>query len=156
MNTAERVVFDCNVYFQALIGPTGPAGECLQAAKKGKLSLYASRIVLAELRDVCLRPPVANRFRITTERLDEYIAEIESAATLVDEIPHVFDYRRDPSDAHYVDLAVACQAKLIVSRDRDLLALEDPATPEGQSFKRRFPELEILLPEQLLERLRRG
>jgi predicted nucleic acid-binding protein len=34
----------------------------------------------------------------------------------------VFEYERDTDDAHYIDLAVACRAKLIVSRDRDLRA----------------------------------
>lgn len=39
---AERVVFDCNVYFQALIAPSGPAGECLSAAARSEVQLFLS------------------------------------------------------------------------------------------------------------------
>ena len=56
MNDSDRVVFDCNVYFQAFIAPNGPAGEAFNAVKEQRLVLYASATVLAELFDVCSRP----------------------------------------------------------------------------------------------------
>jgi predicted nucleic acid-binding protein len=56
MNGPERVVFDYNVYFQALISRGGPAAQCFSAAQEGKLLLFASARVVDELRDVCLRP----------------------------------------------------------------------------------------------------
>ena len=74
-------------------------------------------------------------------------------ATFVDVVPHVFDFPRDPKDAHYVDLAVAASAKLIVSRDKDLLSLADESTPEGQDFKARFPGIAILTPPAMLQML---
>jgi predicted nucleic acid-binding protein len=46
MNAAERVVFDCNVNFQAVISRSGPAGQCFAAAQEGKLSLFTSRQVI--------------------------------------------------------------------------------------------------------------
>jgi putative PIN family toxin of toxin-antitoxin system len=153
---SERVVFDCNVLVQALISPLGPASACLSVAKQGEVDLFVSQYLIDEVRRVSGRDRLSLRFKLTPERVEKFVEKVLEIAQMVDHVSHVFDYQRDPSDAHYVDLAVACQAKLIVSRDRDLLALEDPAIPEGQSFKRRFPELEILLPEQLLERLRRG
>jgi uncharacterized protein len=74
--------------------------------------------------------------------------------TLVENAPHVFDLPRDPDDAHYIDLAVASQAKLIVSRDKDLLSLRDEENEEARDFRTRFPDLEILTPPELMERLR--
>jgi predicted nucleic acid-binding protein len=64
-----------------------------------------------------------------------------------------FEFPRDPKDARYVDLALAAQAKLIVSRDLDLLFLGDPSTPEGRDFQARFPDVEILTPTELLRLL---
>lgn len=52
-----------------------------------------------------------------------------------------------------VDLAIAVDAKLIVSRDKDLLSLRDPATIEGKDFMSRFPDLEILTPPEVLKLL---
>ena len=46
---AERVVFDCNIYFQALISPNGPAGACLTAAQQGRLQLFVTEHVIQEL-----------------------------------------------------------------------------------------------------------
>ena len=74
-------------------------------------------------------------------------------ATTLSVVPAVFEFPRDPTDAHYVDLAIAAHAKLIVSRDLDLLSLGDPQTADGQDFQRRFPGLQILTPTQLLQQL---
>jgi len=155
VNPSERVVFDCGVFFQALISPRGPAGKCFAAATDGGLVLIISRFVLTELRDVCLRPHLVRRFRLSESRVVAFVAQIERVATLVEQVPHVFDYPRDPDDEHYVDLAVASQASLIVSRDNDLLALEDSSDESSNSYHQRFPDLTILTPEQLLERISR-
>jgi putative PIN family toxin of toxin-antitoxin system len=154
--TQDRVVFDCNVYFQALIGSTGPAAKCLEAAEKFKFLLYCSEHVLEELADICSRPPLIQRFRFTESRVKKFTHKIRRAATIVEDIPHVFRYPRDPDDEHYVDLAVVCRAHLIASRDRDLLSLNDLTTEEGRRFKTQFPDLLILTPDELLARIKQA
>lgn len=149
----ERVVFDCNVYFQALIGPQGPAANCFNAVIDGRLTLYLSETILEELADVCLRPELAKRFAITEERLADYLQVIRSVGVCVEQVPHVFTYARDPDDEHYVDLAVAMKAHLLVSRDKDLLDLNDPRLPEHHTLKQLHPELEILSPVEMMARL---
>ncbi len=42
MKPPERVVFDCNVYFQAFVSETGPAGQLLSAVHEKTLSLFLS------------------------------------------------------------------------------------------------------------------
>jgi hypothetical protein len=42
VKSPERVVFDCGVYFQALIAPSGPAGKCFAAATDGCFSESAN------------------------------------------------------------------------------------------------------------------
>jgi putative PIN family toxin of toxin-antitoxin system len=152
--TQDRVVFDCNVYFQALIGRTGPAAQCLAFAEKREFILYCSEYILRELADVCSRPHLVQQFRFTEGRVNSYFLKIRKAATVIDDVPHVFSYPRDPDDEHYVDLAAACQAHLIASRDQDLLSLNDLTTTAGQRFKIQFPYLLILTPDELLARIK--
>ena len=68
-------------------------------------------------------------------------------------MPQVYQHPVDPDDSHYVNLAVKAEARLIVSRDRHLLMLADPARKEAQDFRQRFPALRILDPVQLLTEL---
>lgn len=154
MNPPERVVFDCGVFFQALIAPNGPAGRCLALAASGDLALFVSEFVIGEFRDVCARPNLVHRFRLSDSRVDAFISQVAGFATLVHNVPHVFDYPRDPDDEPYVDLAIASRARLIVSRDNDLLALEDPGSEEGRAFHQRFPEIRIVTPEVLVAEIR--
>lgn len=150
MTRPEHVVFDCNVYFQAFISGSGPAGQLLNAVNQRLLTLFLSQYVLDELADVLSRPQLAARFKFTSERVAHFIDSLREISTFVDDVPHVFDFPRDPKDAHYVDLAVAVNAKLIVSRDEDLLSLRDVATSDGRNFINRFPNLLILTPPEVL------
>jgi predicted nucleic acid-binding protein len=45
-----------------------------------------------------------------------------------------------------VNVALAANAKLIVSRDNDLLDLMHPVKPEAAEFQIRYPSLRILNP----------
>lgn len=153
MTRPERVVFDCNVFFQAAISKTGPAHRLLGLVFQGRATLYASAYVLDELTTLTSDPRIKKKYRLGQAYLDEFFAMIRQHATMVDVVPHVFDFGRDPDDAHYVDLAIAADAKLIVSRDKDLLSLRDTATTEGRDFMSRYPALEILTPPEALKLL---
>jgi putative PIN family toxin of toxin-antitoxin system len=145
-----RVVFDCNIFLQALASPDGPAGRCVQLAIEGKVSLFLSPAVLEELRDVASRPRVIAKLGLVADRVEQFLEAVEIAATVLTDFPETFAYRRDPDDAHYVNLAIAAGANLIVSRDRDLLGLMDPAKPESAKFRQRFPLLRIQEPVAFL------
>jgi putative PIN family toxin of toxin-antitoxin system len=148
-----RAVFDCNTLLQALAAPHGPAGRCVQAAFDAKVQLFISPVVIEELIDVASRPKVARKLRITLDRLQQFIQALQIAATAITTIPPLFEYARDPDDAHYVNLALAANARLIVSRDNDLLDLMTADFPEAQDFRHRFPTLEVLTPVQFLQQL---
>lgn len=153
MKPPERVVFDCNVFFQAFVSEAGPAGQLLKAVSEKSLILFVAEFVLDELKDVLARPHIVSHFKFTTERVAEYLESLAQLATMTTDVPHIFEFQRDPKDAHYVDLAIAVDAKLIVSRDKDLLSLRDAATSEGQDFLSRYPSLLILTPPEVLKLL---
>jgi putative PIN family toxin of toxin-antitoxin system len=150
MSDGTRVVFDCNTFVQALGAPDGPAGRCVQLAFDGRIQLFISPAVIDELREVTRRPSVIAKLGLVSERVDDFIEAVEVAATLLDGFAETFRYERDPDDAHYVNLALAADAKLIVSRDKDLLELMDVSKPGARDFQLRFPTLRILDPVTFL------
>jgi len=85
----ERVVFDCNVYFQSLISPKGPAGACLAAAQQGQLQLFVTDHIFQELIEVCSRPHLVDRFGFTPEQLNRFALKIRRVAEVVTEVSHV-------------------------------------------------------------------
>ncbi len=151
-----RVVYDCNIYFQALISPRGPSGACLGAAYERRVSLFCSAFIINEVRRTAGRPDLRQRFGITDARISLLIESMERVATFVSMVPETFTYPRDPNDAHYINLALVTSSACVVTRDRDLLDLVDPSKPEAREFMGRFPELRILEPTELLAELARN
>ena len=143
-----KVVYDCNIFVQALINLNGPAARCMQKAKDGDVILFVSPFVLAEIREIHLKIPA--KYGITGEQTDELARAVTLVSTIVTDVPEVYLHPYDPDDSAYVNLALKADAKLIVSRDRHLLMLSDAARKEGQEFRSRFPNLRILDPVELL------
>jgi len=146
-----RVVYDCNVFIQALINIRGPAGRCFEKARAGEVLLFVSEFILDEIRESYLKVPT--KYGVTREQSDALALAVTTIAAFVSEVPAVFTYDRDPDDAHYVNVALTSSARLVVSRDRDLLDLMDPARAEGRAFLSQFPELRIVEPVAFLREL---
>lgn len=153
MSQPRRVVFDCNIFLQAMLSIRGPSFACFARVSRGEVALIVSPYVLAEVRSLPEHPELRRFPSFTVERVDQFLTEVLQRAELVVDVPEVFTYARDPDDAHYVNLAMKAGAALIVSRDKDLLALSDPLRAEGREFRRLFPNLRVLLPQQLLQEL---
>ncbi|MCL2646362.1 MAG: putative toxin-antitoxin system toxin component, PIN family [Phycisphaerales bacterium] len=156
MSDTHRVVFDCNTLLQALASPDGAAGACVQMAFDRRVELFVSPTVIAELRDVAARPVVARKLRLKGDRVAAFIEAIESSAIVLEGFAELFVYERDPDDAHYVNLALAADATLIVTRDADLLDLMNASQDEGKEFQTRFPTLKIVTPPAFLAVIRRS
>lgn len=150
--TSDRrlAVYDCNVLLGAILSNKGSAFQCMQLVDAGKVQLFVSPFSVQELRETANHPDLKCFRELTQERVDVFILDLLTKATLLDNIPEVFQYPRDPEDAHYVNLALVARASCIVSRDNDLLDLMNPTNPAGADFKRRFPQLRILQPIELL------
>lgn len=146
-----RTVFDCVIFAQALINPKGPAGACLKAAESGDCLLHISPFVLQEIRE--LPTKLDERHGVTPDRVETLIDQAREYAILITDIPEIYVHPADPKDSAYVNLALATQSKLVVSRDRHLLSLMDATNPDGREFMRRFQELRILRPVDFLREL---
>lgn len=152
-DAAKSCVYDCNIFFQALISPHGPAAECVRVAQRGQVTLYISEHVLGEVRDVGSRPAIRRKFQITDELVEQLLAAIRECSQMVDRVPEVYVHPDDPDDSHYVNLALVTGSRLLVSRDADLLRLMDAFRTEGRDFALRFPNLRIMEPVAFLREL---
>lgn len=142
-----RVVFDCNVLVQAVSNANGPSGRCLQLLEQSKVEVFISRALLKELRAVLAYPSVREKLRgLDDQRIEAFVQRLAFRATLIRNVPHVFDYPRAHQDEPYIDLAAAVEATHLVSRDRDLLDLATDHSLVGKEFRQRFPRLSVLNP----------
>ncbi len=132
-----RVVLDANVVF-AGVGWRGEAYDCLLAMAKRRITVFATLEILEEVR--ALVADRGDKFKyppVTT--LNWYYDRVK----LVEPSPLGKQRSRDAKDDPYLACALAAGAKVIVSRDDDLLALEKPFG------------IQIVTPRELLAKLAR-
>lgn len=118
-----RIVADTNVVLSGLFYG-GKPGELLDAAARGEIELYTSPELLDELRELLDRPKFTERLKLNGMTADELLADYEGVVRQVESEPLAPAVSRDPDDDWVLATAVAAQADLIVSGDKDLLTLK--------------------------------
>jgi uncharacterized protein len=121
MSAAVRVVLDTNVVLSALVFRAGAAGQVRQAWQRGLVLPLASSATVQELVRVLAYP----KFRLSPAEQDELLADyLPYAETVrIQQPPHAVPDCRDTLDVPFMHLAVAGKAQVLVSGDRDLLAV---------------------------------
>jgi putative PIN family toxin of toxin-antitoxin system len=116
-----RVVLDTNVVLFALIFGGGPVVGVRAGWQSERFVPLASRATVAELARV-LRYP---KFGLSTAEQEELFADYLPWVQVVQvpDPPPKVPRCRDPFDLPFLHLAVAGKADVLVSGDRDLLAL---------------------------------
>jgi putative PIN family toxin of toxin-antitoxin system len=132
-----RVVLDANVVF-AGVGWRGEAHHCLVAMAKRQITVFATPEILEEVRGL-----VAVRGDKSQYPPANLLTWYYDQVRLVEPSPRGKPRSRDAKDDPYLACALAAGAKVIVSRDDDLLALEKPFG------------IDIITPRLLLARLAR-
>lgn len=132
-----NVVFDAGVVFSAA-GWRGEAHRCLVAMARRGLKAFATRETIDELKDL-VEERGSRGPHSPTATIDWYVDHVE----IVEPSPLGKQRSRDAKDDPYLACALAAGAKLIVTRDDDLLSL-------GKPFG-----IEIITPRELLTRLAR-
>jgi len=150
-----RVVLDTVVFVQCLISGRGPAAACINHLRRGHFILFISDAILAELRDVPLRPELTQKYsQLTAARVEAFIKDVRSRAVSIHAPPKAFSLPRDPDDEMLIDLAVAADASFIVTwNERHLTYLMKKDTAEGTEFCRRYPQIRIVSPPMFLQQL---
>lgn len=129
MLPAMRVVLDTNTVISGLLW-AGPPRQILTLAREGKVSLFTTDALIAELADVLHREKFATRLeqaRVTQSQLLKGYAALTTRVEPAIINPTII---ADPDDDAVLACAVAVQAQIIVSGDHHLLDLGNYAQVE--------------------------
>ena len=150
-NNKYVVIFDTNIFLQALIRERGPAVRCLEYFDQGKVLLAISRATLAEIADVLTRPHLREKYLLLTdERIADLLERVRYKGIYFRKVKPHFSYPRDPDDESYLNLAIEVEADYLISRDADLLDLMKWEQEAGRAFQQRFRSLKIVTPLEFL------
>ncbi len=124
-----KVVVDTNVILSSLLAPTSPPKQVL-AAIQSSHTLVVSLAMAAELGAVIVRPKFA-RLGTEKERVNS-IQALLSASHIVAIVPTftiTHPELADEDDNRLLEAALASHADLIITGDKELLALRQVAAP---------------------------
>jgi putative PIN family toxin of toxin-antitoxin system len=112
---------DTNVVLSALVFGGGAAGRVRRAWQQGALVPLASNATVRELVRVLAYP----KFRLTQAEQEELLADYlpYTKTVRIPQPPPQVPECRDALDEPFMHLAVAGKAQVLVSGDRDLLAI---------------------------------
>lgn len=123
MSAPMRVVLDTNVVLSALVFGGGSSARVRQAWQQGSVVPLASSVTVQELMRVLAYP----KFHLTLAEQEELLVDYlpYTRVVRIPQPPPAVPACRDSFDLPFMHLAVAGRAKLLVSGDRDLLALAE-------------------------------
>ena len=119
-----RAVIDTNVVVSGLLWQGRPR-QLLDAARSGRVEVFTSRLLLAELEDVLCRDKFADQLRHAGLSAHYLVVRYGALAKLVEPAIIAPTILADIDDDAVLACALAAQAEAIVSGDSHLLDLEE-------------------------------
>ena len=116
-------VIDSTVLVSAFLTEGGVSAELLRFARAGVFLVFLSEDILTETEHTLGYDRIRERYTYTDDDVADFLNRLRIAATLVDQLPELAVVR-DPNDDMVVATAQRAQAAYIVTRDRDLLTLQ--------------------------------
>ena len=118
-----RAVLDTNVVVSGFLWGGNP-GRLLELARVGKIRVYTSAELIAELEDVLSRPKLTRSMQAKGTSPRVVVAKWAEMSEVVSPVLGVSAVPADPDDDQVLACAVAALADLIVSGDKHLLDLK--------------------------------
>lgn len=134
----RRLVIDANTLASGSISPHGDSPPCLLYADLAgaRFESIVCPELLAEIGEALYKPYFSER--VGKNAVDDIVAGIAEAATVLEDPVDIQAVLRDPEDDYLVALAREAEAEAIVTGDRDLLDhadLDPPAISPREACK---------------------
>ena len=134
------IVIDTSVFISALIGDKGPSRELIRRCLQGQYQPLMGNALFLEYEAVMQRDEIIHRCLLTNEEIKQLFAAYLNTSQWI-QIYYLWRPNlRDEGDNHLIELAIAGNAKLIVTNN----------IKDFQNSELLFPNLSILKPEQIL------
>ena len=115
------IVLDTNVYIAAALNPQSILYRLVEDSAANYLANYfTSPAILLELQN-----KLENKFMFSRENVVQWINRIEESITVIRPTKKLQIITRDPDDNKILECALEAKADLIISADKDLLALKE-------------------------------
>jgi len=118
-----KIVLDTNVLVSALINPHGKPAQIINYVFENKIRLFTSPSIMEELERVLSYPKLMKRHGLNSEELKEFISDLLSIMSLIEEEKIIEVIMEDPSDDKYLSCAIDAKVDFIISGDIHLLNL---------------------------------
>ena len=135
-----RVVIDTNVFVSGLLLPESTPGRIMQAWRDGQFEVVMSDPMLDEIERVLQYPKIQSRLGWTDDVISRYVELLRFRTDVVSVDPSTEASTiatnqpvRDPGDLIVLQTFIAGSADVVVSGDKDLLALDDEFPVERPS-----------------------
>lgn len=138
---STRIVIDTNVFVGALIGQEyGANRKLLELCLKGEFKPLISYTLFSEYEDLINRPSILKSCKRSPEEIDILFDGLLSVCELV-KIYYLWRPNLiDEDDNHLVELAIAGNAKIIVTNN----------IKDFQQSQLKFPQLQIKQPKEII------
>ncbi|MGB5632979.1 MAG: putative toxin-antitoxin system toxin component, PIN family [Waterburya sp.] len=136
-----KIVVDTNVYIGALIGRAGSANrELLRQCLRGNYQPLMGNALFNEYLDVMNRDEIKSKSPLTDQEAEDLLADFMNVCQWVKIFYLWRPNLKDEADNHLVELAIAGNAEIIVTRNIN----------DFQRSQLSFPQVQILKPEQVI------
>jgi uncharacterized protein len=138
-----KVVLDTNLLISAFITPNGEPAQGVKLLQTEEIYLLLSEDVSIELERVIQYPKLRKLYQYTDEQVAAFLEGLRRIAIWVEETEPLSVVQNDESDNRFIELAVAGNARYIITGDkRHLLKI------------RRYQSIEIVSPIEFLTLIR--
>ena len=141
----HKVVLDSTVLVSAFLAKTGVSAKLLHKAKDGGFDICLAEEILEEVQRALLQyQKIRKRYHYSDQTVIQFVQNLRIVAHLITELPSIEVVNSDPNDNMVVACALKAQADYIVTRDNDLLSLEN------------YEDIKVVTPEKFMGILRSG
>ena len=119
------IVLDSTVLVSAFLAPRGAAASILAQVRAGRVELAVSQAILQETARVLLTyPHIRVRYHYPDRAVHAFCEGLAQVNRLLTDFPPLTGICRDPDDDMVLACAVAAAVQYLVTRDKDLLVLQ--------------------------------